>query len=300
MSGPEKKNDAMDRMRWVDALKQWNAGSGKWCIPRKGTEDYDAVRTIMGPKAEKEKKVKAEKAPKEAKAPKASLKDMAAAVGVPMKTMKSAAADYYKRVDNADASTRALLIERMPAQLRAGWEKHQASKEPAAPVVRRVLKKKPVMVAPEAPAAPAPAPTRSLSLEEKRVLDNLYRDLSDRNGMYWQDPNSKKLKHPIEIESMVVNMVTKKYPSKPFPQYAEEITIARLKDTLKKNKKYPEIMKKAEKDLKHVEETQRVNLGWEMDSQDSDAYYAHLEKTKAEDTLSTLKKWAEKNDINLY
>jgi hypothetical protein len=145
-------------MRWIDALKQWNSGQGKWCIPKKGTEDYDAVRAIMGPKAEKEKKVKAEKAPKEAKAPKApkaSLQDMAAAVGVPMKTMKDAAADYYKRVDNADASTRALLIERMPAQLRAGWEKHQASKEPAAPVVRRVLKKKPVMVAPEAPAAPA-------------------------------------------------------------------------------------------------------------------------------------------------
>lgn len=294
-------------MRWIDALKEWNAGSAKWCIPKKGTEDYDAVRALMGPKAEKEKKVKSEapkaKAPKEEKAPKASLKDMAAAVGVPMKTMKSAATDYYKRVDNAQDPERGLLIERMPAQLRAGWAKHQASKEPAAPVVRRVLKKKPTTVAvPEAPAAPAPAPapTRSLSLEEKRVLDNLYRDLSDRNGMYWQDPNSKKLKHPIEIESMVVNMVTKKYPSKPFPQYAEEITIARLKDTLKKNKKYPEIMKKAEKDLKNVEETQRLNLVWEMDSQDSDAYYAHLEKTKAEDTLSTLKKWAEKNDINLY
>ncbi len=118
----------MDRMRWVDALKQWNAGQGKWCIPKKGTEDYDAVRAIMGPKVEKEKKVKAEKAPKEAKAPKASLQDMAVAVGVPMKTMKSAAADYYKRVDNASESSRALLIERMPAQLRAGWEKHQASK----------------------------------------------------------------------------------------------------------------------------------------------------------------------------
>ncbi len=142
-------------MRWIDALKEWNAGSAKWCIPKKGTEDYDAVRALMGPKAEKEKKVKAE-APKEAKAPKASLKDMAAAVGVPMKTMKSAAADYYKRVDNAQDPERGLLIERMPAQLRAGWEKHQASKEPAAPVVRRVLKKKPVMVAvPEAPAAPA-------------------------------------------------------------------------------------------------------------------------------------------------
>jgi len=151
----QKKNDTIDRMRWIDALKEWNAGSAKWCIPKKGTEAYDAVRALMGPKAEKEKKVKAEKAPKEAKAPKASLKDMAVAVGVPMKTMKSAAADYYKRVDNAQDPERGLLIERMPAQLRAGWEKHQASKEPAAPVVRRVLKKKPVMVA--VPEVPAPS-----------------------------------------------------------------------------------------------------------------------------------------------
>lgn len=129
-------------MRWVDALKQWNAGSGKWCIPKKGTAEYDAVRALMG---EKEAKApKAEKAPKEAKAPKASLQDMASAIGVPMKQMKASAADYYKRVDNSNHETRALLIERMPAQLRAGWEKHLASKAPKdAPAVRRVLKKSP-------------------------------------------------------------------------------------------------------------------------------------------------------------
>ena len=40
-------------MRWVDALKLYNQGKGGWCIPRKGTKEYDEVRKIMGVKAEK-------------------------------------------------------------------------------------------------------------------------------------------------------------------------------------------------------------------------------------------------------
>jgi hypothetical protein len=260
MSGPEKKNDAMDRMRWVDALKQWNAGSGKWCIPKKGTEDYDAVRAIMGPKAEKEKKVKAEKAPKEAKAPKASLQDMAVAVGVPMKTMKSAAADYYKRVDNAQDPERGLLMERMPAQLRAGWEKHQASKEPAAPVVRRVLKKKPVMVVPEAPApamkipmeaqrkpfsdsmapkiamiqpkAPAPIARRETRDERERRLyfeerERFGRDRAERSlgnlQRYWLDMVEGRVKKTSAFKQGVLEDVESallRYPRASIPEYA--------------------------------------------------------------------------------
>lgn len=37
-------------MRWLDALKEWNKGSPKWCIPRKGSPEYDAVKAIMGGK----------------------------------------------------------------------------------------------------------------------------------------------------------------------------------------------------------------------------------------------------------
>ena len=133
----------------------------------------------MGPKAEKAKAPKAEKAekaPKEAKAPKASLQDMAAAIGVPMKQMKVSAADYYKRVDNADPESRALLIERMPSQLRAGWAKHQASKAPEAPVVRRVLKKKPTSVA-EKPVVVAEKPEAPA---RKVVLQRLLPHVQDR------------------------------------------------------------------------------------------------------------------------
>jgi hypothetical protein len=36
-------------MSWIDALKQWNRKrSGRWCIPKKGTREYDEVRALMG------------------------------------------------------------------------------------------------------------------------------------------------------------------------------------------------------------------------------------------------------------
>lgn len=56
-------------MRWVDALKEWNnSKSGTWCIPRKGSEQYKAVRAIMDKSKEKAKKIDEAPAPvKEAK-----------------------------------------------------------------------------------------------------------------------------------------------------------------------------------------------------------------------------------------
>jgi hypothetical protein len=36
-------------MKWVEALKVWNAAKGgSWCVPRKGSEDHAAVMKIMG------------------------------------------------------------------------------------------------------------------------------------------------------------------------------------------------------------------------------------------------------------
>ena len=34
-------------MSWLDALKVFNAGGNNWCIPRKGTAEYDQVKAIM-------------------------------------------------------------------------------------------------------------------------------------------------------------------------------------------------------------------------------------------------------------
>lgn len=36
-----------NQMSWVEALKQWNTKNTHWCIPRKGTEDYNEVVRIM-------------------------------------------------------------------------------------------------------------------------------------------------------------------------------------------------------------------------------------------------------------
>ena len=36
---------------WIEALKKWNSAdnkSGNWCVPKKGTSDYEAVRKYMG------------------------------------------------------------------------------------------------------------------------------------------------------------------------------------------------------------------------------------------------------------
>ena len=32
----------------MDALKEWNRGKSGWCVPRKGTADYDEVVRLMG------------------------------------------------------------------------------------------------------------------------------------------------------------------------------------------------------------------------------------------------------------
>lgn len=37
---------------WMSALKQWNAKSGTWCVPRKGSLAYAEVLKLMHPEAE--------------------------------------------------------------------------------------------------------------------------------------------------------------------------------------------------------------------------------------------------------
>lgn len=34
-------------MKWIDALKIWNRGNDKWCIPRKNSSEYMEVQSIM-------------------------------------------------------------------------------------------------------------------------------------------------------------------------------------------------------------------------------------------------------------
>lgn len=48
-------------MRWVEALKIWNAehNPGKYCVVKKGTPEYDQVRAIMGGEGAQKAKQKA-------------------------------------------------------------------------------------------------------------------------------------------------------------------------------------------------------------------------------------------------
>jgi hypothetical protein len=34
-------------MKYIDALKKYNEGSDKWCMPRKGSEDYLKIIKMM-------------------------------------------------------------------------------------------------------------------------------------------------------------------------------------------------------------------------------------------------------------
>ena len=34
-------------MKWMDALRKFNAGKGEWCVPRKGTREHKEVMSIM-------------------------------------------------------------------------------------------------------------------------------------------------------------------------------------------------------------------------------------------------------------
>ena len=33
---------------WIEALKEYNKGSNSWCIVKKGTPEYDKVKTYNG------------------------------------------------------------------------------------------------------------------------------------------------------------------------------------------------------------------------------------------------------------
>ena len=59
-------------MKWLEALKKWNQGKDKWCIPKVGSEGHKAVRAMMegkeAPKAEAPKAAPKKRVPKAPKA----------------------------------------------------------------------------------------------------------------------------------------------------------------------------------------------------------------------------------------
>ena len=49
--------------KWITALKQWNKGKSKWCVPRKGSTSHKEVLNIMEGKPTKIIKVKSKSKP---------------------------------------------------------------------------------------------------------------------------------------------------------------------------------------------------------------------------------------------
>jgi len=71
-------------MKWLEALKKWNQGNDKWCIPKTGSEGHKAVRAMMEGK----------EAPKAA-APKAAAPKAAAPKAAPKKRVAKAAKEEF-------------------------------------------------------------------------------------------------------------------------------------------------------------------------------------------------------------
>lgn len=86
-------------MKWIEALKKWNEGSSKWCIPRKGTKEYEEVMAIKNGTAKPKSTSDAEPIPVPASEPAPILKveDI-----IPPKTFEQEFNEYIESIVNAE------------------------------------------------------------------------------------------------------------------------------------------------------------------------------------------------------
>lgn len=132
---------------WLKALKEWNSTRDMWCMPRKGTAEYDQVRALMPERASTEPKAK-----KEAPVPKiaegvsrAELEDMLESYQEDRRKLATAkGAKLRKGMDRIDKLEGAVK------------EKLKEMSSPAAPKAKRTIK---VSKKVFEPAAPASAPS---------------------------------------------------------------------------------------------------------------------------------------------
>ena len=65
--------------KWIIALKKWNAGKSKWCVPRKGSSGHREVMNIVAGKATRSKQLKPARKPAMAKSYKERVEDVVSA-----------------------------------------------------------------------------------------------------------------------------------------------------------------------------------------------------------------------------
>ena len=107
---------------WITALKKFNEGKGTWCLPKKGTKEYDEVRALMVAKPSKAESAPAKKEEPKLSKKKPTMKEMSETLNVPLSQLKKAAQDYYMRISTTNSEAdRKKLIDNMPDQLRKGF-----------------------------------------------------------------------------------------------------------------------------------------------------------------------------------
>ena len=50
--------------KWINALKMWNNKNENWCVPKKGSKDYEKVKKLMNKKEEPKKQEPKKQEPK--------------------------------------------------------------------------------------------------------------------------------------------------------------------------------------------------------------------------------------------
>lgn len=65
--------------KWIVALKKWNEGKSKWCVPRKGSSGHKEVMDIVAGKTTGSKKVKPKVTPMVSKSYKERVDDVVSA-----------------------------------------------------------------------------------------------------------------------------------------------------------------------------------------------------------------------------
>ena len=81
--------------KWRVALKKWNEGKNKWCVPRKGSSGHKEVMDIVAGKATRSKKVKPKVRPIVSKSYKERVDDVVSAAEA-VATMHTKKTKIYK------------------------------------------------------------------------------------------------------------------------------------------------------------------------------------------------------------
>ena len=89
-------------MKWIEALRKFNEGTGTWCIPKKGTKEYEAVRDLMAGKVKKPEPPSVQPEPEPVAPAKPSISPAPKPEALIPKTIDESIKDYIEEVAKAN------------------------------------------------------------------------------------------------------------------------------------------------------------------------------------------------------